>query len=143
MSEYPEGWTIGLAYKKLCIGDKAPHHPKAHQLNDPALRFIHRLLSINISGKGKDIGQCSKTELFILQCMAEKRKMHMGYWVASLLRKVMPTQHMSFGSILTRLAKKLTGSQFNAENFTLYSSIKILDLKAFDRWVSFLLLTVM
>ncbi len=76
---YPEGWTINLAYQKLCAGGKTPHHPKIHQLKDPALRFIHRLLAINISGKNKDARQCSNAELFILQCMTEKRKMHMGF----------------------------------------------------------------
>ncbi len=54
---YPTEWPVEVAYLKLA-GGTAPHHPKAHQLRDPSLRFIHRLLAINLSGKRSDADQC-------------------------------------------------------------------------------------
>ncbi len=42
------------------------------------------------------------------------------------------TKRMGFGSSITGLAKKLAGPKFDVANFTLFSSVKVLYLMAFD-----------
>ncbi len=72
----------------------------------------------------------TKTELYILQCMTEGRKLLVGFWVATLLSEMPPTKRMSFGSAIIGLARKLVEPSFPEENFTFHSEVKVLNFQA-------------
>ncbi len=128
---YPKGWTMDVAYRKLCEDVKMPPHLNAFKLRDISLRYAHLLIAINLSGRShSDAGLMTKPELFILQCMTERRKLHVGFWAATLLSKLTASKRLGFGSCITGLARKLVEPHFSEEKITFHSEVKVLDFQA-------------
>ncbi len=75
---FRKNWTMDEAYKKLCGEGPAPLQPTSDELRDPLLRYTHRLLATNLSGRS--VGD------------------------AHLMTR---TEMMGFGSSITELTRKL------------------------------------
>ena len=95
--EIPHDFNNNHAYEGLVGIDAAEYdvkHTKGWRIHDPALRYIHRFLAYNYSGRNDTTSSLSKTELFFLWCMQTKTKIDLGFWFARAFeRVVVPIGH--------------------------------------------------
>lgn len=57
-------------------------------MHSPTLFYLHRLIAYLFSGRKDSPSIISKTELFFLRCMVEKKRVNLGCFIASQLNIV-------------------------------------------------------
>ena len=55
---------------------------KGSAIRDPALRYLHRLITVTISGHRESTGVVTQRDLFYLHCFRNRRVPHLGYGFA-------------------------------------------------------------
>ncbi|KAK4394161.1 Retrovirus-related Pol polyprotein from transposon.6, partial [Sesamum angolense] len=88
LCDYRDDFNAIKEWKDLAI-DPLIYHPsksKAHNLKNPVLKYVHRFLAFNFSGRRDTSGICSKAELFFLWCMKRGIKVNLGFWLATQIQ---------------------------------------------------------
>ena len=76
---YTSNFEPSVAWYQLTGHDVYnPRHSKSTKLRNHALRYLHRIMSLSIFGRGDSISVVSKVELFFLWAMTNGFKMNTG-----------------------------------------------------------------
>ncbi|KAK8593163.1 hypothetical protein V6N12_045248 [Hibiscus sabdariffa] len=106
---------------------------KGWHIHDPALRYIHRFLTYNYSGRNDTSAALSKVELFFLWCMQLGINVNLGFWFARAFERVIRTDRLLIlEPYITRLTSRLFPLTFNSNEFTFAFSMDPLDARCLD-----------
>ena len=89
--------------------DYDPRMTKGSAITDPAIRYLHRLITSTISGRRESTGVVSQRDLFYLHCFRNRRVPHLGYGFALYMDNMAKKKKGSLcgAPYITRLAKGL------------------------------------
>ena len=105
---YPSEFSPTLAWRQLT--DQYEYNPrvsKASHIRIHALRYLHRVMSLSIFGRGESTGVVSRVELFFLWAMTNGVQVNTGAWFLKHLLHVAksPTGKICVGGLLTAVAQ--------------------------------------
>ncbi|KAL0312975.1 UNVERIFIED_CONTAM: Retrovirus-related Pol polyprotein from transposon.6 [Sesamum radiatum] len=107
---------------KEMTNDPIAYHPsrsKAQYLKDSVLRYMHRFLALNFSGRKDTSNICSKAELYFLWCMKRGIKANLGFWLATQFQSCLNRgRALILGPYITLLATNL--GVFNPDSHNLH-----------------------
>ncbi|KAK9046298.1 hypothetical protein V6N11_052190 [Hibiscus sabdariffa] len=134
LREIPIDYNTDFSYATLTHLPNVIYNAKSTKgwhIHDPALRYIHRFLAYNYSGRNDTSAVLTKVELFFLWCMHSGLKVNLGFWFARAFERVVRTNR-PFGPYITRLASRLFPLTFNANEFTFAFTMDPLDARCLD-----------
>ncbi|KAK8986213.1 hypothetical protein V6N11_082487 [Hibiscus sabdariffa] len=136
LREIPVDFDADVAYAALTHLPNARYNSKQTKgwhIHDPALRYIHRFLAYNYSGRNDSSAVLTKVELYFLWCMHTGLKVNLGFWFARAFERVVRTDRpLILGPYITRLASRLFPLTFNTNEFTLAFAMDPLDARCLD-----------
>ncbi|KAK9007150.1 hypothetical protein V6N11_050983 [Hibiscus sabdariffa] len=136
LREIPVDFDADVAYAALTHLPNARFNAKQTKgwhIHDPALRYIHRFLAYNYSGRNDSSAVLTKVELYFLWCMHTGLKVNLGFWFARAFERVVRTDRpLILGPYITRLASRLFPLTFNTNEFTLAFAMDPLDARCLD-----------
>ncbi|KAK4389708.1 hypothetical protein Sango_2307800 [Sesamum angolense] len=136
LCDYRDDFNAIKEWKDLAI-DPLIYHPsrsKAHNLKNPVLKYVHRFLAFNFSGRKDTSGICSKAELFFLWCMKRGIKVNLGFWLATQIQSSLNRNRaLILGSCITLLAIKLGVFDPDCHNLHLACHLEPLDMACLSR----------
>ncbi|KAK8514697.1 hypothetical protein V6N12_057594 [Hibiscus sabdariffa] len=136
LREIPVDFDADVAYAALTHLPNARFNAKQTKgwhIHDPALRYIHRFLAYNYSGRNDSSAVLTKVELFFLWCMHTGLKVNLGFWFARAFERVVRTDRpLILGPYITCLASRLFPLTFNANDFTHAFAMDPLDARCLD-----------
>ena len=108
---------------------------KGSAIRDPALRYLHRLITTTISGRRESTGVVIQRALFYLHCFRNHQVPHLGYGFAlymdSMARKKKGA--LCGGPYITKLAKGL--GVFNSlRGLTKAPPMIAFDIRIIEAW---------
>ncbi|KAK8671455.1 hypothetical protein V6N13_038051 [Hibiscus sabdariffa] len=134
--EMSQDFDADLAYESLTGLAGASYNPrstKGWKIQEPALRYIHRFLAYNFSGRNDTSSNLNKVELFFLWCMQLGIKVNLGFWFARTFEQVVRNNRpLILSPYITHLASHLFPLTFNANQFTYAFSMDPLDVQCLD-----------
>lgn len=95
------------AWRQLTDQDEYnPRYSKASQIRNHSLRYLHRVMSMSIFGRGESTGVVNRIELLILWAMVNNVQVNTGAWFLKHLLNVAknPTGKICVGGLLTAIA---------------------------------------
>ncbi|KAK9005314.1 hypothetical protein V6N11_042754 [Hibiscus sabdariffa] len=136
LREIPANFDADSVYATLTNLPNAAYNAKntkGWHIYDPALRYIHRFLAYNYSGRNDTSAALSKVELFFLWCMHSCTKVNLGFWFARAFERVVRTDRpLILGPYITRLTSRLFPLTFNSNEFTFAFTMDPLDARCLD-----------
>ncbi|KAK8694265.1 hypothetical protein V6N13_071819 [Hibiscus sabdariffa] len=136
LREIPVDFDADVAYAVLTHLPNARYNAKQTKgwhIHDPTLRYIHRFLAYNYSGRNDSSAVLRKVELYFLWCMHTGLKVNLGFWFARAFERVVRTDRpLILGPYITRLASRLFPLTFNTNEFTLAFAMDPLDARCLD-----------
>ncbi|KAK8511712.1 hypothetical protein V6N12_000756 [Hibiscus sabdariffa] len=136
LCEIPADFDANLAYATLTNLPNATYNAKSTKgwhIHDPTLRYIHRFLAYNYSGRNDTSIILSKVEIFFLWCMHSGTKVNLGFWFARAFERVVRTDRpLILGPYITRVASRLFPLTFNTNEFTFAFTMNLLDARCLD-----------
>ncbi|KAL0438822.1 UNVERIFIED_CONTAM: hypothetical protein Slati_2365200 [Sesamum latifolium] len=120
---------VGRALVPPCSAVSRLAPPTAQHLKDSVLRYIHRFLALNFSGRKDTSNICSKTELYFLLCMKRGIKANLGFWLATQFQSCLNRgRALILGSCITLLATDLGVFYPDSHNLHLAYNSEPLDM---------------
>ncbi|KAL0427983.1 UNVERIFIED_CONTAM: hypothetical protein Slati_2973100 [Sesamum latifolium] len=117
--------------------DPIAYHPsrsKAQHLKDSVLRYIHRFLALNFSGRKDTSNICLKAELYFLWCMKHGIKANLGFWLATQFQSCLNRgRALILGPCITLLATNLGVFDPDSHNLHLACNPEPLDMTSLLR----------
>ncbi|KAL0440152.1 UNVERIFIED_CONTAM: hypothetical protein Slati_2498200 [Sesamum latifolium] len=111
-----------------------PSRSKAMYLKEPVLKFAHRFLAFNFSGRRDNSGICIKAELFFLWCMRRGIKVNLGYWLATQMQSTLTKKRpLILGPYITLIAINLGILDLMSHNLHIACPLEPLDMACLTR----------
>ena len=108
--EFSQNFNAFEAYRELSIlKTYNPKTSKACFFRDAALKYLHRFLVFNFSGRHAGSSSVNFSELYFLWAMKKGIKVNLGYWLATQFMHVIRSKKKPLisGSCITKLAVQL------------------------------------
>ncbi|KAL0293177.1 UNVERIFIED_CONTAM: Transposon Ty3-G Gag-Pol polyprotein [Sesamum radiatum] len=107
---------------------------KAMYLKEPVLKFAHRFLAFNFSGRRDNSGICTKAEFFFLWCMRRGIKVNLGYWLATQMHSTLTKKRpLILGPYITLIAVNLGVLDLTSHNLHVACPLEPLDMACLVR----------
>lgn len=134
--DFPSNFDAKVVYKELTGMENLDFNPskaKANLIINPCLRLIHRFLAYSFSYRKDNSAIVNKTELFLLWSLLNKKKINLGYWLATQFQNAVSCKRFNIlGPFITLFAvnDKLV-SLDNLDDFSV-TYMEPLDLHCLD-----------
>ncbi|KAK9030140.1 hypothetical protein V6N11_031571 [Hibiscus sabdariffa] len=136
LREIPADFDVNTAYGRLTNLSNAAYNAKntkGWHIHDPALRYIHRFLAYNYSGRNDTSATLSKVELFFLWFMQSGIKVNLRFWFARAFEPVVRTDRpLILCPYITRLGSRLFPLTFNSNEFNFAFTMDLSDVRCLD-----------
>ena len=133
----PADFDAPKVYRELCNND--PRTPawktgdsRESYIHEPHLRYCHRILAFNYTGRTGSSGCLNEKELHALHCMKEGRKLHLGAWLLKQFQFVLSTANApNLGAVISILAHGM--DHFDPSGYTVLPAPAPLNTEAMLR----------